>query len=434
MNGVCPETSILDNADFQRVFNVDLAYQTLLNKIDEANYMKCGRGHNRFSIPSYNVLFPDVRISMPLVRGKKLFIAKQLRELIWFASGMTDVEYLIRHGVHIWDEWVPAGKALYQTYSLERRIALADREGLLNKFTAFAADHPEEHDQETWLDKNGIPRRELIAGQLGPVYGAQWRAVPDTQLIFTGDEKEVERIQVLRNKGYRQIGTCEAGETGYDYVIMKGSIDQLGDALDLLDADPGSARMVVNAWNPQSLPQMALPPCHMMFQFVVGAPYNASLTNAKHVLHMNAYQRSADVPIGVTFNWASYATLLHMVAACSKTDLPAGGLQYNMGDCHIYENQYGAQMTKLHRQLDETINEAFSMQTVADAMADTPHLKINIPDELRARWDGCKYYGTRERFDQLLEAVREMSDEELLKVFEYRYTQYKSYVNFPVSV
>ena len=131
MNGVCPETDIVDNAAFQLEFNADLAYQTLLNKIDEADYMKCGRGHNRFSIPNHNVLFPDVRICMPLVRGKKLFISKQLRELIWFASGMTDVAYLIRHGVHIWDNWVPAGKALYQTHSLQHRIELADAQGLL---------------------------------------------------------------------------------------------------------------------------------------------------------------------------------------------------------------------------------------------------------------------------------------------------------------
>lgn len=434
MNGVCLETDIIDNAAFQRVFNVDLAYQTLLNKIQDTNYLKCGRGHNRFSVPSHNVLFPDVRICMPLVRGKKLFLTKMLRELIWFASGMTDVDYLIRHNVHIWDNWVPAHKALYQTYSLQRRIQEAGKRGLLEEFNEFAANNPEEHKQDNWLDKNGIPARELIAGQLGPVYGAQWRAVPDTQLIFTGDERELARLEELKKLGYRQLGAVEAGETGYDYVVMRGTIDQLGNALDLLDQDPGSARMVVNAWNPQSLPQMALPPCHMMFQFVVGAPNVPCLNNTKHVLHMNAYQRSADVPLGVTFNWASYATLLHMVAVCSKTELPAGGLQYSMGDCHVYENQLGASMTKLNQQLDEIIGETFSMETVADAMADAPHLKINIPEELKAKWAGCKYYGTRERFDQLLAYCRDLNDAELLKVFDYRYTQYKAHVNFPVSV
>lgn len=438
MNGTCQELPFDNVADFQQAINADIKYRELMQAILKRNYMKNARGHDRYSIPAYSVTFPDINCFIPAVRGKKLFLLMQLREMLWFLSGSTNVDYLIKHGVHIWDNWVPAKEAVYENLSWGERLAAVEKAGLMAEFERLFGTREDplaksHAPQNNWMAKNDIPRRKLIGGKLGPVYGAQWRAVPDTQMIFTGDESEHARYQQLKDKGYTQIGIFDAGETGYDNVVMRGYIDQLGNALDLLDSDPGSARMVVNAWNPQSLPDMALPPCHMMFQFIVGGVHPDAVTIADHVLHMNVYQRSADVPIGVTFNWASYGTLLKTIAACSRIKLLAGSMQYNMGDCHVYRNQMGAPLDKLMNQLDTVIAKANAKETFLSAMADTPSLKICVPESLRSEWEAGKW-STRQRLDSLVNHCLDLSDADLLKVFEYHYDNFEPYINFPVSV
>lgn len=434
MNGVCPELEFETNAEFQNIFNADYVYQGLLKRIADVGYMKSARGHNRFSIPSHSVLFPDVHTYTPMVRCKKLFVLKMLREMIWMALGMTNIAYLKEHNVSIWDNWIKSGTEVFRPLTREERIHAARQAKLSPELDEFLATDPSDESLTEWMNHRSVPHRMLIDGKLGPVYGAQWRAMEDTQIIFTGDHDAKERYKKLIAKGYVQQSIFEAGETGYDNLVMTGHIDQLGDALDLLDSDPGSARMVINAWNPRDLPSMALPPCHMMFQFVVGAPHHKSVSNVDHVLHMNAFQRSCDVALGIPFNWASYATLLTMVAACSKQGFRAGGLQYNMGDCHVYENQYGESMKKLERQMATELDRIAHLETVADGMADAPKLTINVPEELKAKWAGCKYYGTRYRFDELLNYCRDLPDDELLKVFDYSYDNYQPHVFFPVSI
>lgn len=181
----------------------------------------------------------------PLVTTKKIHMKSVIHELLWFISGNTNIKYLSDNGVRIWDEW---------------------------------ADE---------------------YGNLGPVYGYQWRSWPD-----------------------------------YD----GGYIDQLKSVVDEIKKNPDGRRHIVTAWNPAMIGSMALPPCHTMFQFYV----------ADHKLSCQLYQRSADVFLGVPFNIASYALLTHMVAHVCGLGL--GDFVWTGGDCHIYSNHMEQVQTQLSRE------------------------------------------------------------------------------------
>jgi thymidylate synthase len=193
----------------------------------------------------------NLRDGFPLLTTKKLHLKSIIYELLWFLRGDTNVRYLNEHGVTIWDEWA---------------------------------------------DENG---------DLGPVYGRQWRCWP-----------------------------LPAG----------GSIDQLGEVVDRLRQDPDSRRLIVSAWNVADLPQMALAPCHVLYQFYV----------AERRLSCQLYQRSADVFLGVPFNIASYSLLTLMVA--HATGLEAGEFVHTFGDAHLYLNhveQAKLQLTRSPRALPQ---------------------------------------------------------------------------------
>ena len=189
----------------------------------------------------------------PLLTTKKLHLKSIIYELLWFLKGDTNVRYLQEHGVRIWNEWA---------------------------------------------DENG---------ELGPVYGHQWRSWPD-----------------------------------YD----GGTIDQIANVVDLIRNHPDSRRMIVSAWNVAEVEKMALPPCHTMFQFYV----------ADGRLSLQLYQRSADTFLGVPFNIASYALLLMMMA--QVTGLKAGEFIHTTGDTHVYLNhleQVKLQLSRTPRPLPRMI-------------------------------------------------------------------------------
>ena len=186
----------------------------------------------------------DLRQGFPLVTTKKLHLKSIIHELIWFIQGDTNIKYLQENGVRIWDEWA---------------------------------------------DENG---------DLGPVYGKQWRRWE------TADGRE---------------------------------IDQIAEVLAMLKTNPDSRRLLVSAWNPAEVSKMALPPCHSLFQFYV----------AGGRLSCQLYQRSADVFLGVPFNIASYALLTHMVAHVSGLDV--GDFVHTMGDAHLYLNHLDAAEEQLKR-------------------------------------------------------------------------------------
>lgn len=224
-------------------------YLSLLNRILTEGATKTDRtGTGTMSVFGNQMRF-NLADGFPLLTTKKLHLKSIIYELLWFLRGDTNVHYLQEHGVRIWNEWA---------------------------------------------DENG---------DLGPVYGHQWRSWPD----YNG-----------------------------------GTIDQIQNVLDLIRNHPDSRRMIVSAWNPAEVEQMALPPCHCLFQFYV----------ADGKLSLQLYQRSADTFLGVPFNIASYALLLQMMAQVSG--LEAGEFIHTTGDTHLYLNhldQARLQLTRTPRPL-----------------------------------------------------------------------------------
>lgn len=219
-------------------------YLNLLEHILREGVEKTDRtGTGTLSVFGYQMRF-NLKAGFPLVTTKKLHMRSIVHELLWFLRGDTNISYLNEHGVTIWDEWADA------------------------------------------------------KGDLGPVYGKQWRSWP------TPDGR---------------------------------NIDQLADVMEQIKTNPDSRRLLVSAWNVGELDKMALMPCHAIFQFYV----------ADGRLSCQLYQRSADVFLGVPFNIASYALLTHMVAAQCKLDV--GDFIWTGGDCHLYSNHLEQARTQLAR-------------------------------------------------------------------------------------
>lgn len=236
---------------------------------------------------------PQLRFSLaddalPLLTTKRVFYRGVLEELLWFVKGCTDSKKLEEKNIHIWDG---------------------------NGSRAF-------------LDSRGLTdRRE---GDLGPVYGFQWR--------HFGAE----------------YGTCDDDYTG------KG-VDQLAQVIDAIKNNPYDRRIILSAWNPKDIPSMALPPCHMFAQFFVSKPNTPEAS-----LSCLLYQRSCDMGLGVPFNIASYALLTKMIAHVCK--IKAGELIHTMGDSHIYLDHIDALKVQIERTPSEfpTLKFAREIDSIDD--------------------------------------------------------------------
>jgi thymidylate synthase len=242
----------------------------------------------------------DLAAGFPLVTTKKVHTRSVIQELLWFLSGRTDNQWLNERGVTIWDEWAT----------------------------------PEQ------CARFGRP-----AGDLGPVYGHQWRNFGATR---------------------RPDGTFE-----------RDGVDQLARVVAEIRRNPTSRRLIVTGWNPREADQVALPPCHTLFQFQVSSGGR---------LHCQLYQRSADCFLGVPFNIASYALLTHLVA--QVTGLKPGVFVHTLGDAHLYKNhldQARLQLSRDHRPLptlvlDPAITDLFAV-TAEQIRIDgyDPHPAIKAP-------------------------------------------------------
>lgn len=239
-------------------------YHQLLQYVLENGAEKSDRtGTGTLSIFGYQMRF-DLSKGFPLLTTKKLHVRSIIYELLWFLKGDTNIKYLKDHGVSIWDEWADAN------------------------------------------------------GNLGPVYGAQWRS-------WQADGK---------------------------------TIDQISQLMEMIKMSPDSRRLMVSAWNPMQISQMALPPCHVLFQFYV--------VHGK--LSCQLYQRSADIFLGVPFNIASYALLTLMVA--QVCGLQPGDFVHTFGDAHLYINHIDQTRLQLSReprplpvmQINPEVKDIFSFQ------------------------------------------------------------------------
>jgi thymidylate synthase len=241
-----------------------VTYLNLIREILENGVDKSDRtGTGTRSIFGYQMRF-DLSKGFPLVTTKELHLKSIIHELIWFIKGDTNIKYLAENKVRIWDDWPFAKYKKSEEYQGETVREFTDKI-LVNE--AFA---------QKW-------------GDLGPVYGRQWR-------------------------NWR----------GIDSTV----VDQIKELMHSLKHNPDSRRHLVSAWNPAEVNQMALPPCHCLFQFYV----------ANNKLSCQLYQRSADVFLGVPFNIASYALLTHMVA--EVLDMEVGHFVHTLGDAHIYHNHF----------------------------------------------------------------------------------------------
>jgi thymidylate synthase len=219
-------------------------YHDLLRLVLETGVKKEDRtGTGTLSVFGHQTRY-NLADSFPMVTTKKLHLKSIIHELLWFLAGDTNIKYLKDNGVRIWDEWADAD------------------------------------------------------GNLGPVYGYQWRSWPAPE---------------------------------------GGSIDQIANLVDMIKRNPDSRRLIVSAWNPAQVEQMALPPCHCLFQFYV----------ADGKLSCQLYQRSADIFLGVPFNIASYALLTLMIA--QVCGLKAGEFVHTLGDAHLYSNHIEQAKEQLSR-------------------------------------------------------------------------------------
>ncbi|MEX6505133.1 thymidylate synthase [Jiella sp. M17.18] len=259
-------------------------YLDLLQLVLDTGAVKSDRtGTGTRSVFGHQMRF-DLSDGFPLLTTKKLHIRSIVHELLWFLKGDTNIAYLRENGVRIWDEWA---------------------------------------------DENG---------DLGPVYGAQWRSWPD----YHG-----------------------------------GHIDQIANVVRQIRTNPNSRRLIVSAWNPALVDEMALPPCHCLFQFYV----------ADGKLSCQLYQRSADIFLGVPFNIASYALLTAMVA--QVTGLKAGDFVHTLGDAHLYADHLDQARLQLTRQplnlprlvLNPAVDDLFAFRFEDIAVEDYeahPHIKAKV--------------------------------------------------------
>lgn len=241
-------------------------YLTLVQKIlTDGNYRSNRTDTKTYSIFGAQMRF-DLRRGFPLLTTKELPWRIIVEELLWFVAGHTNAKLLQQKNIHIWD-----GNSSRQ-----------------------------------FLDGMGFVDR--AEGDLGPIYGFQWRHCG------------------------AKYGTCNDDYTGQ-------GIDQLQNIIDRIRADPYDRRMIMCAWNPVDIPDMALPPCHCLVQFYVDSE--------KRELSCHMYQRSADMGLGVPFNIASYALLTHMIA--HVCELQPGDFIHSIGDAHIYENHKEQLLLQLTR-------------------------------------------------------------------------------------
>ena len=259
-------------------------YLDLLNHILKNGTEKSDRtGIGTISIFGYQMRM-DLNKGFPLLTTKKVFLKGVIHELLWFLKGDTNIKYLVDNDVHIWDEWP------FAHYLKEN--------GIENKFPRYSDDWKLE--KEKFITKIKEDNDFAVKwGDLGPVYGKQWRR------WATENGKETDQIQKV---------------------------------IDTLKNNPESRRMIINAWNVSDLDRMALTPCHALFQFYV----------TENKLSCQMYQRSADVFLGVPFNIASYALFTMMMAQVSG--LEYGDFILTFGDVHIYTNHLEQVKEQLSRE------------------------------------------------------------------------------------
>ena len=271
------------------------AYLQLLKDCLEKGERKEDRtGTGTISMFGYQMRFPLAE-GFPLLTTKRVPFKLVASELLWFIKGDTNIKYLLQNNNNIWNEW-----------AFKRWVESSEYNGpdMTNFGLRSQSDEQfaRSYEEQLAIFKERVLNEDEFAakyGELGDVYGKQWRAWRTTQ---------------------------------------NDVIDQLADVIHTIKNNPDSRRMIVSAWNPEDIPSMALPPCHTMFQFYVSGGK----------LSCQLYQRSGDIFLGIPFNIASYALLTHLIA--HECGLEVGDFIHTLGDAHIYLNHVEQIQTQLSRE------------------------------------------------------------------------------------
>jgi len=271
----------------------DAYLQLARDILDHGTYKDDRTGTGTYSLFGYQMRF-DLSQGFPLLTTKKVPFGLIKSELLWFLHGDTNIRYLLQHHNHIWDEW-----------AFKNWVNSADYQG---------------------PDMTNFEHRRLDDPDFKPVYQAQMQAFDD-QIV--NDAAFAEK--------FGNLGDVYGAQWRHWQTRNGGTIDQIANVVEMIKQHPDSRRLIVSAWNPEDIPSMALPPCHTLFQFYV----------ADGKLSCQLYQRSGDVFLGVPFNIASYALLTHLVA--QATGLKVGEFVHTLGDAHIYTNHIEQIKTQLKR-------------------------------------------------------------------------------------
>lgn len=259
---------------------LDLLQEIMTNGHDKSDRTKTGTR----SLFGAQMRF-DLSQGFPILTTKRVPFGLIKSELLWFLRGDTNIKFLLEHNNHIWDEWAFKNWVTSPEYHGPDMTDFGRRATKDPEFNKIYQQEMKKFDQQILDDENFAQKY----GNLGDVYGAQWRHWQKRQ---------------------------------------GGFIDQIQDVIQKIEQTPDSRRLIVTAWNPEDVPTSALPPCHVLFQFYV----------VDNKLSLQLYQRSGDMFLGVPFNIASYSLLLHLIAR--ETGLKVGEFVHTLGDAHVYSNHF----------------------------------------------------------------------------------------------
>jgi len=311
----------------------ELSYIHLLKHVLDQGVRKEDRtGTGTLSVFGYQMRF-NLNEGFPLLTTKRIPFRLVSSELLWFINGDTNIKYLLQHNNNIWNEWAFKRWVEHSSYQGPDMTNFGLRMQQDKAFNQVYNKQMDEFKQRILQDDEFA----VQFGELGNVYGKQWRAWKTSR-----------------------------GET----------IDQLKAVIQTIKNNPDSRRLIVTAWSPEDIPYMALPPCHTLFQFYV-------LNNK---LSCQLYQRSADIFLGIPFNIASYALLTHMIA--HECNLEVGDFVHTLGDAHIYVNHMEQIQTQLNRKpltlpslkLNTSLPSIFDFEVKdIDVEGYSPHPTIKAP-------------------------------------------------------
>ena len=359
--------------------NLDKQYQSLLQDILDNGVKKETRNGETISVFGRQIRH-NMKDGFPLLTTKKTYFKGIVTELLWFLRGDTNIKFLVDNNCHIWD-----GDA-YKNY-LHKVIRDKDIVQYLKSYSKDTKGVPtiEFYSKDEFIER--IKNDDEFAkrwGELGPIYGKQWRS---------WGRKNVTNYDLENVKSSDKVKVMDLIHDGGDYskydvkvTYQNNSIDQIANLINDLKTNPDSRRLMVNAWNVGEIDQMTLPPCHYGFQV-----YTRPTTREEKITNPGKYraislmwnQRSCDVPLGIPMNIASYGLLLTMIA--DEVNMIPEELIGNLGDCHIYLNQMDGVKEQINRKPFELptvyVRDGIHCSSVNDVILENyqSHPKIYFP-------------------------------------------------------